>query len=61
MKKAIEIIEKRMSELERQRDNDTADTDHQRLVNSNYYRGALNELFRLKEKLKLNNKSQQDQ
>lgn len=52
MEKAIELIEKRMSELERQRDNDTADTDYQRLVNSSYYRGALNELYRLKEKLK---------
>jgi len=52
MKKAIELIEKRMSELERQRDNDMADTDYQRLVNSSYYRGALNELYRLKEKLK---------
>ena len=49
MDKAIELIEKRMSVLEKQSESDKAAGLHQ---NMDYYRGALNELFRLKEQLK---------
>lgn len=52
MDDVIKSIEKRIGELEAQRDNDTVETEYQKLINSSYYRGALNELFRLKEKLK---------
>lgn len=55
MENVIELIENRMIELENQMKNENLDTDYQRQVNSNYYRGALNELYRLKEKLKTQN------
>lgn len=54
MEKVIELIEQRISELETQRKNDVENskTDYQRQDHEHYYRGALNELFRLKEQLK---------
>lgn len=49
MDKAIELIEKRVSVLEKQKASDKAAGLHQ---NMDYYRGAINELLRLKEQLK---------
>lgn len=51
MEKAIQLIEQRMIELERQRDSEELATEYQKTVSDNYYRGALNELARLKLKL----------
>ncbi len=54
MGNAIELIEQRVAELENFQDNDINNSDsvYQRQDHLNYYRGALNELFRLKGKLK---------
>lgn len=51
MEKAIQLIEQRMIELERQRDSEELATGYEKTVSNNYYRGALNELSRLKLKL----------